>query len=62
MEEIKPLVTEKYEFQPGDEWLFLAQFGFFGLSGLNCKEQNQLRTFKGSFKENLQGVIFNLSP
>ena len=41
MEEIKPLVTEKHEFEYRDESNLLALFGIYGLSGFWCKEQSQ---------------------
>ena len=38
MEEIKPLVTEKYEFELRNESMLTALFGNFGLSRFRGKE------------------------
>ena len=41
MEEIKPLVTEKNEFQNGDVSILVAIFAKFGQQKLRCKNENK---------------------
>ena len=41
MEEIKPVVTENYRIDFGDESLLFAQFGIFRLKRFLGEEQNQ---------------------
>ena len=45
MEEVKPEITEKVEFQYGDQKLILETFGNFGLSDFWCSDQSK-RLFK----------------